>query len=122
MKSLVYILVIICLQSCLTIVEKKKVLSYKLNDSTKIEINYVSGGATASDYLKVIKENLLSNENTTIKILEGYSDNFVFHINEYNDSIFILNLIDTSKFTTTNRDQNFRININQTDTTLNKYK
>lgn len=103
-------------------VVKKKIFDYKMNDSTKIEIHYIGGGATAPDYLKVIKKDLVNNASTTVKILDELTNEYVFHINELNDSVIILNIIDTAQFTATNRNFEFRININQIDTTLNKYK
>ncbi len=112
------LLIVLC-SGCLSMVEKKNVIGYKINDSVEIVVQYVGGGATAPDYLKVVKKSPAAS--TIIKVLDGYTNDYVFHLQQLNDSIVILNMIDTAQFTTVNRNLEFRININQIDTTLNKY-
>lgn len=120
MKVLICLSIIINIQSCLSMVVKKKILDYKMNDSVEIEIHSIGGGATAPDYLRVIKKDLSKNKNTTIKVLDGFTDNYKFQLNKLNDSIINLKLTDTAYFK--GKVLNYRININQTDTTFNKYK
>ena len=122
MKVWICLCVITAFQSCISMVVKKSIINYKLNDSTEIELQYVGGGATAPNYLIMFKKNLTTNLNTTIKVLNDYTDENVFHLNKVNDSIISLNIVDTAKFTAIPREHNFFININEIDTTLNIYK
>ncbi|MEP6468053.1 MAG: hypothetical protein ABJB05_17205 [Parafilimonas sp.] len=100
-------------------VVKKKLFSYKFNDSIYITVNYIGGGATAPDYLKVTKKNIKADKSFTIKILDGFTDDYLFSIFKLNDSTINLRMIDTAYFK--GKVLNYKIDINQIDTTFNKY-
>ena len=110
MKSIISFLFVFLLNGCEMFPKDERVLaSYKIDNSTTVELHYIGLGATTKDVIQVQKKTATSN--TLVKIIEGFNDTYKVDVKPLDDTLLKITFTDTINFRCQSRD--FIINLNE---------